>query len=81
MQKSRFYLDKRVKICILSTENKHIISLYIWRREELYTPVLWPGEYHGQRSLAGYSQWSQKESDPTEMLTLSLFLFFFQTYE
>ena len=80
MQKSRFNLDERVKICILSIENMHIISLYIWRREELSTPVLWPGEYHGQRSLAGYSPWSQKESDTTEMLTLSLFTFF-QTYK
>ena len=27
---------------------------------------------HGQRSLAGYSPWSPKESDTTERLTLSL---------
>ena len=26
-----------------------------WRREWLPTPVLLPGEFHGQRSLAGYS--------------------------
>ena len=26
-----------------------------WRREKLSTSVLWPGEFHGQRSLAGYS--------------------------
>ena len=25
-----------------------------WRRERLPTPVFWPGEFHGQRSLAGY---------------------------
>ena len=31
-------------------------------------------ESHGQRSLAGYSPWGHKESDPTEQLTLSLFL-------
>mgnify|MGYP000424435874 CR=1 FL=1 len=29
-------------------------------------------ELHCQRSLAGYSPWSHKESDPTERLTLSL---------
>ena len=29
------------------------------------TPV-WPGEFHGQRSLAGYSQWGHKELDKTE---------------
>ena len=25
------------------------------RRDRLATPVFWPGEFHGQRSLAGYS--------------------------
>ena len=30
------------------------------------TPVLLPGESHGQRSLAGYSPWGHKESDTTE---------------
>ena len=25
-----------------------------------------PGEFHGQRSLAGYSPWGRKESDTTE---------------
>ena len=25
-----------------------------WRREQLSTTVFWPGEFHGQRSLAGY---------------------------
>ena len=28
--------------------------------------VFLPGEFHGQRSLAGYSPWTQKESDITE---------------
>ena len=30
------------------------------------TPVIWPGESYGQRSLAGYSLWGHKESDTTE---------------
>ena len=30
------------------------------------TPVLLPGEAHGQRSLAGYSPRGRKESDTTE---------------
>ena len=38
------------------------------------TPVFWPGEFHGQRSLAAYSPWGHKESDTTERLTLSHFL-------
>jgi len=28
-----------------------------------------PGEFHGQRSLAGYSPWGHKESDRTERPT------------
>ena len=28
--------------------------------------------FHGQRSLVGYSPWSHRESDTTERLTLSL---------
>ena len=35
------------------------------------TPVFLPREFHGQRSLAGYSLWDHKESDTTEQLTLS----------
>ena len=31
-----------------------------WRRERLPTQVLWPGEFHGQRNLVGYSSWSCK---------------------
>ena len=31
------------------------------------TPVLLPGESHGQRSLAGYNPQSCKESDTTEV--------------
>ena len=30
------------------------------------TPVFWPGESHGQRSLMDYSPWSPKELDTTE---------------
>ena len=28
-----------------------------------------PGEFHRQKSLAGYSSWGHKESDMTEWLT------------
>ena len=46
--------------------------------EQLPTPVLLPGEFHGLRSLVGYSPWGHKESDMTEQLTLSL-IFIFKT--
>ena len=38
------------------------------------TPVCLPGEFHGQRSLVGYSPWGRKESDTTESVALSLSL-------
>ena len=43
-----------------------------WRRKWWPTPVFWPGESHGQRSLAGYSPWGHKELDMTEWLTFSI---------
>ena len=46
-----------------------------WRREQLPTLVFWPGEFHGQRSLASYSPWGQKELDMTERLSLHFTLF------
>ena len=44
-----------------------------WEREQLPIPVFWPGEFHGQRSLAFPSPWGHKESDMTERLSLSVF--------
>ena len=43
------------------------------RRAWQPTPVLLPGEFHGQRSLAGYSLCGHKELDMIDRLTLSLF--------
>ena len=37
-----------------------------WRRAWQPTPVLLPGEFHGQWSLVGYSPSSHKELDITE---------------
>ena len=61
-----------------------------WRREWLPTPVFLPGEFNGQRTLAGCSPWGHKELDTTERLTLSLLctilsdshvpIFFLSTY-
>ena len=47
-----------------------------WRREWQPTPIFLPGEFHGQRSLAGYSPWGYKESDTTGQRALSLSLDF-----
>ena len=56
MQKTQFY---------------HWIRKTPWRREWLPTPVFLPGEFHGRRSLVGYSPWGLKELDMTEWLTYS----------
>ena len=40
-----------------------------WKREWIPTPVFWPGEFHRQRSLAGYGSWGRKGLDMTEQLS------------
>ena len=59
---------------ILYFQSSGFMSCYycFWRRKWQPIPVFLPGEFHGQRSLVGYSPWGHKESDTTEWLTLSL---------
>ena len=40
-----------------------------WRGKWQPIPVFFPGESHGQRSLAGYGPWGHRESDTTEWLS------------
>ena len=42
-----------------------------WRRKRQPTPVFWPGESHGQRSLEGFGPQSCEESDATQQLNNS----------
>ena len=42
------------------------------RKEWLSTPVFLSGQFHGERSLGGYSPWGRKELDMTEQLSLSI---------
>ena len=44
-----------------------------WRRKWQPTLVFLPGEFHGQRSLVGYSPRDHKESDTTERLSLLVY--------
>ena len=37
-----------------------------WRRKWQPTPLLLPGESHGQRSLASYGPWGRKELEMIE---------------
>ena len=41
-----------------------------WRREWLSTSVFLPGEFHGQKSLVGYSPWGRRELDTQMTPTL-----------
>ena len=45
-----------------------------WRRAWQPTPVFWPGEFHGQRSLEGYSPWGHKVSETTQATWHAAFL-------
>ena len=42
-----------------------------WRRKWQPTPIILPGEFQGQRILAGYCPWGCKESGMTEQLSLT----------
>ena len=53
---------RRCKKCGLDTW----VGKIPWNRNWQPTPVFTPGESHGQKNLAGYSSWGQKESDMTE---------------
>ena len=51
------------------------VGKILWRRRWQPTPVFLPGEFHGQRRLAGYSPWGHKELGMTEHThTLTLLL-------
>ena len=45
------------------------LGRFPWRRAWQPTPVFWPGESRGQRSLAGFRPRGLKESDTTEWLS------------
>ena len=45
------------------------LKTWSWRRKWQPTPVFLPGEFHGQRSLVGYTPWGHKEPDTTKWLT------------
>ena len=43
-----------------------ILEKIPWTREWLPTPVLWPGEFHAEKTLVGCSPWGLKELDMIE---------------
>ena len=63
--------DGKYSICNAGDSNSMPGSGKVpWRRKWQPTQVFLPGEFHGQRSLVGYSSWSHKELDITKLLTL-----------
>ena len=64
-----------VKICLQCRRpgSDPWIGKISWGWEWLPTPVFWPQQFHGQRSLAGYTPWGCKESNPAEQLSFSVF--------
>ena len=63
--------NKSNKLQILFTDLTFAFYSYsqcLWRRQWQPTPLLLPGESHGQKSLVGYSPWGCKESDTTKRL-------------
>ena len=68
--------SESVEYALLSWERIHLqckrtrFNLWVgkvpWRRKWLPTPIFLPGEFHGQKSLVGYSPWCHKELDTTE---------------
>ena len=51
---------------IQDTQFNPWLGKILWRKEWLPTPVFLPGEFHGQRSLGGYSPLGHRELDVTE---------------
>ena len=54
---------------VQETQFDPLVGKITWKEDWQSTPVFLPGEFHGQRSLAGYSPWGHKESDITEWHT------------
>ena len=46
----------KITSCYWQQRDIHVASYYCWRRKWQPTPVIFPGEFHGQRSLASYIQ-------------------------
>ena len=61
--------NPHVREAYIGVSNFALLHTLQWKRKWQPTPVFFPEESRGQRSLAGYSPWGCKESDMTEWLT------------
>ena len=58
------YQRRRIKRCKFDPW----VGKIPWSRKLEPTLIVLPGEFHGQRSLVGYSPWGDKESDMSEAI-------------
>ena len=65
----RYHLGKKMRRIVIMSQDFVYVSFNSRRRQWHPTPVLLPGESHGQRSLVGYSPWGRKESDMIELMS------------
>ena len=65
--------DGKESACNAGDNKRRVLNPWVgkasWKKEWLSSPVFLPGEFHGQRSLAGYSPWSHKESSRLDWVT------------
>ena len=61
-----------VCVCIyISTQNIY------WSRKWKPTLVFLPEESHGQRGLAGYGPWGNKELDTTKVISIYIYIYIY----
>ena len=72
------FLGRWQRICLQSRRPRFHpqVRKIPWSRKCQPTLVFFPGEFHGQRSLAGHSPWGCKKLDTTDRLMLSFTLKF-----
>ena len=58
--------DGKKRLQCRRSKLNHCVTKIPWRKPWQPTPVFLPGEFHGQRTLAGYNMWGHKESDMTD---------------
>ena len=66
-----WWLSGKVSVCQCRSHIRRELNPWVgkipWRRKWEPTPVFLPGEFHGQRTLAGYSPVASKELDTIEV--------------
>ena len=68
----KFWAQQRIHLNCRRPRFNPWVGKIAWRREWQPTPVFFPGELHGQKSLAGYSPHGHNELDTTDWLIFDL---------